>query len=349
MQKHWLMPENGHLTRTKFPKTARNLKRSFRNVRRNVPRNFRDKFLHRGPWPSNPCFFRFAFLFSDFPCFLGVLFLSFPRILEVPRGEEPLLFSGVSLVFFQKSKGWRVRGFGTFGTRIEGRILGNEFWTPEFWTLSAWVEFFDPVFPAKEALEKFTLQKFPSRNSPPKVHLPKFNPEIGSKIHIAPLQGRLADEIRPEIFHACWQVKKFSPNISPEFSFTSDISVRLRFGGGTVRAVPVFGSGGSSAKRAFRVSVEFNRKGRFRFRFRFLENGSGGSGSAFGFREKRFRAVPAVPVFRFRFGSWATLHFKVHLNFTQKFHNTLLQAWRPQVNVIPDKQDASMWKVFPKQ
>ena len=30
-------------------------------------------------------------------------------------------------------------------------------------------------------------------------------------------------------------------------------SVRLRFGDGTVRAVPVFGSGGSSAKRAFSV------------------------------------------------------------------------------------------------
>ena len=28
-------------------------------------------------------------------------------------------------------------------------------------------------------------------------------------------------------------------------------SVRLRFGGGTVRAVPVFGSGGSSAKKVF--------------------------------------------------------------------------------------------------
>ena len=59
---------------------------------------------------------------------------------------------------------------------------------------------------------------------------------------------------------------------------------RLRFGGGTVRAVPVFGSGGSSAKRRFCVSVQFNRKGtvpvpvsvpgkrfrRFRFRVRFL-------------------------------------------------------------------------------
>ena len=44
--------------------------------------------------------------------------------------------------------------------------------------------------------------------------------------------------------------------------------------------VPVFGSGGSSAKRVFCVSVQVNREGHFRFRFRFLENGSGGSGSA---------------------------------------------------------------------
>ena len=60
-------------------------------------------------------------------------------------------------------------------------------------------------------------------------------------------------------------------------------SVRLRFGDGTVQVVPVFGSGGSSAKGFFCVSVELNRKGRFRFRF--LESGSGGSGSAFGFRK----------------------------------------------------------------
>ena len=52
-------------------------------------------------------------------------------------------------------------------------------------------------------------------------------------------------------------------------------------GDGTVRAVPVFGSGGSSAKRVFCGSAKFNRKGRFRFRFRFLEN-----------------ADPAVPVLR---------------------------------------------------
>ena len=56
-------------------------------------------------------------------------------------------------------------------------------------------------------------------------------------------------------------------------------SVRLRFGDGTVQAVPVFGSGGSSAKGFFGVSVQFNRKGRFRFRFRFH----------FRFLRKRFR------------------------------------------------------------
>ena len=42
----------------------------------------------------------------------------------------------------------------------------------------------------------------------------------------------------------------FSPNVlkpgRPRFG-----SVRLRFGGGAVRAVPVFGSGGSSAIRVF--------------------------------------------------------------------------------------------------
>ena len=61
-------------------------------------------------------------------------------------------------------------------------------------------------------------------------------------------------------------------------------SVRLRFGDGTVRAVPVFGSGGSSEEGFFflcfgtslkestvpvPVSVPGKRFRRFRFRFRF--------------------------------------------------------------------------------
>ena len=68
-------------------------------------------------------------------------------------------------------------------------------------------------------------------------------------------------------------------------------SVRLRFGGGRVRAVPVFGSGGSSAKGFFCVSVQFNREGRFRFRF--LERRFRRFRFHFRFRGKRFR--------RFRF------------------------------------------------
>ena len=77
-------------------------------------------------------------------------------------------------------------------------------------------------------------------------------------------------------------------------------SVRLRFGGGRVRAVPVFGSGGSSAKRGFSV-------------FQYSLTGRDGSGSGFG----SWKTVPAVPVplsvsgknssdgsgFRFRFSS----------------------------------------------
>ena len=70
-------------------------------------------------------------------------------------------------------------------------------------------------------------------------------------------------------------------------------SVRLRFGDGTVRAVPVCGSGGFLCKKGFSVfRYNFSRRGRFRFRFRFQENGSGGSGSAFGFG----KTVPTVPV-----------------------------------------------------
>ena len=61
-------------------------------------------------------------------------------------------------------------------------------------------------------------------------------------------------------------------------------SVWLRFLHGTVRAVPVFGSDGSSLESVFSVTALvycFNRKGWFQFRF--LTNGSDGSGSSAGF------------------------------------------------------------------
>ena len=56
-------------------------------------------------------------------------------------------------------------------------------------------------------------------------------------------------------------------------------SVRLRFGDGTVRAVPVFGSGGSSSEGVF---VYFST----------VSQREGGSGSGFG----SWKTVPAVPV-----------------------------------------------------
>ena len=40
---------------------------------------------------------------------------------------------------------------------------------------NSWVEFFDSVFSSKRG----PLKNSPSRNSPPKIHLPKFDPEIG--------------------------------------------------------------------------------------------------------------------------------------------------------------------------
>ena len=50
---------------------------------------------------------RFPVVFDSFS---SRFFLSFPRILGVPRREKPLLFSGFPLLFFsKKNKGWRVR------------------------------------------------------------------------------------------------------------------------------------------------------------------------------------------------------------------------------------------------
>ena len=61
-------------------------------------------------------------------------------------------------------------------------------------------------------------------------------------------------------------------------------SVRLRFGDGTVQAVPVFGSGGSSAKKGFSVA-QYSLTGK--------------DGSGFG-SWKTVPAVPARPAFSFR-------------------------------------------------
>ena len=65
-------------------------------------------------------------------------------------------------------------GFCTTGFGVNrGRILGTEFWMPEFGP-NFWLEFFDPVFIAKEAPKRI-IKKFTSQ----KNHPPKFNMEIG--------------------------------------------------------------------------------------------------------------------------------------------------------------------------
>ena len=64
-----------------------------------------------GPDPPILAFFDFlAFFVFRFSLPFCAFFLSFPRILGVPRREKPLLFRGKTPCFFQKSKDWRVRG-----------------------------------------------------------------------------------------------------------------------------------------------------------------------------------------------------------------------------------------------
>ena len=65
--------------------------------------------------------------------FMDAFVLPFPRILGVPRREKPLLFSGVSLAFFQKSKGWRIRE-NLVSVKCLSAILGPEMGAPILWT-----------------------------------------------------------------------------------------------------------------------------------------------------------------------------------------------------------------------
>ena len=76
------------------------------------------------------------------------------------------------------------RGFCTSETRIWARILGNEFWAPEFWTRIPGSNFLSLFFSSKRGPQKNS----PSRNSPLKIHLPEFNPRKSSrKIFTLPL------------------------------------------------------------------------------------------------------------------------------------------------------------------
>ena len=58
------------------------------------------------------------------------------------------------------------RGFCTSGTRIWGRILGNEFWTPKFRGQILGLDFLLLLFQQKRAPEKVNLEKFTSQNPP---------------------------------------------------------------------------------------------------------------------------------------------------------------------------------------
>ena len=67
------------------------------------------------------------FSFSDFPCFFWAFFLPFPRILGVPRREKPLLFFGVSLVFFKKKQGLEGQGQQSRGSPEVPQNLPRKF------------------------------------------------------------------------------------------------------------------------------------------------------------------------------------------------------------------------------
>ena len=63
------------------------------------------------PDPPILAFFDFlAFFVFRFPLLFCAFFLSFPRILGVPRREEPLHFLGFPWLFFPKRQGFQGQG-----------------------------------------------------------------------------------------------------------------------------------------------------------------------------------------------------------------------------------------------
>ena len=77
-------------------------------------------------------------------------------------------------------------GFCTSGARIWGRILGNEFWTPEFRGRILGSIFLPLLFQGRRP-----QKNSPSRNSPPKINIRKFNPEFTPKnVHIAGVHAK---------------------------------------------------------------------------------------------------------------------------------------------------------------
>ena len=106
-------------------------------------------------------FFRFPFCVFQFPLFFSALFLSFPRILGVPRREKPVFFSGFPSHF---SKRARVGQGRLVGFLFTARGLGTCDLHPRFLWFS-WLPFVQhstlrTYRPATE-LESPEIQKYP--------------------------------------------------------------------------------------------------------------------------------------------------------------------------------------------
>ena len=88
-----------------------------------------------GPWPSNPCFFRFPCFFC-FPIFLAFLgsFSFFSKDLRGSAKRRTLALFRVSLAFFQKSKGLRVRGGPNNTREIQKAKQREKGFLPEIWS-----------------------------------------------------------------------------------------------------------------------------------------------------------------------------------------------------------------------
>ena len=141
------------------------------------------------PDPPILAFFNFlAFFVFRFSLLFCAFFLSFLRILGVPRREKPLAFLGINPCFFQKSKDWRVGerglfqnfilwvcGFGGFDcvkTNDRGvppplSFLSLFFWKKAGNTTKKTQGFFIPTEPHKKNPEKKGKNGQKTRNSFP--------------------------------------------------------------------------------------------------------------------------------------------------------------------------------------
>ena len=111
------------------------------------------------------------------PCFWGGFPCLFPkknkeRKDRVENKGESDLFKSPLIQGQESAQGILRPRNPNLGPNSVKRILDARILDP-----NSWVEFFDSVFSSKRG----PLKNSRSRNSPPKIHLPKFNPEIGPK------------------------------------------------------------------------------------------------------------------------------------------------------------------------